>query len=57
MVHWRDTPCGLSALRWCRTAWRKGSLAGNLESLGGDAIDNVSDGSAVRVDGVVVLLW
>ena len=53
MVHWRDTPCGLSALRWCRTAWRKGSLAGNLESLG--VMPLVA--SAVRVDGVVGLLW
>ena len=25
--------------------------------FGGDAIDNISDGSAVRVDGVGVLLW
>ena len=25
--------------------------------FGGDAIDNVGDGSAVRVDGVVLLLW
>ena len=25
--------------------------------FGGDAVDDVGDGSAVRVDGVVLLLW
>ena len=28
------TPCGLRALRWCSTAWRKGSLAGCFDSGG-----------------------
>ena len=31
-------------------------MAGNLESFGGDAIDDVGDGPAVRVNGVVTLL-
>jgi len=34
LVHCRVTPCGLSALRWWRTAWRNGIFAGNFESLG-----------------------
>ena len=32
-------------------------FSGEFGEFGGDAIDNVSDGSSVRVDGVVVLLW
>ena len=35
----------------------EGEFSREFGEFGGDAIDNVSDGSAVRVDGVVVLLW
>ena len=35
----------------------EGEFSGEFGEFGGDAIDNVSDGSAIRVDGVVVLLW
>ena len=35
----------------------KGEFSGEFGEFGGDAIDNISDGSAVRVDGVVLLLW
>ena len=34
LVHWRETPCGFNALRWCITACRKGSWAGNSDRLG-----------------------
>ena len=35
----------------------EGEFSREIGEFGGDAIDDVSDGSAVRVDGVVVLLW
>ena len=34
----------------------EGEFSGEFGEFGGDAIDNVSDESAVRVDGVVLLL-
>ena len=36
MVHWRETPCGFSALRWWSTACRKGSLPGGAFGDYGD---------------------
>ena len=32
-------------------------LGGEFGEFGGDAIDDVGDGSAIGVDGVIVLLW
>ena len=34
----------------------EGEFSGEFGEFGGDAVDDVSDGSAVRVDGVVLLL-
>ena len=34
----------------------QGEFSGEFGEFGGDAVDDVSDGSAVRVDGVVLLL-
>ena len=36
---------------------KEGEFSGEFGEFGGDAIDNVCDGSAVREDGVVLLLW
>ena len=36
---------------------KEGEFSREFGEFGGDAIDNVGDGSAVRVDKVVVLLW
>ena len=35
----------------------EGEFGRELEEFGGDAIDEVGDGSTVRVDGVILLLW
>ena len=35
----------------------EGEFSGEFGEFGGDAVDDVSDGSAVRVNGVVLLLW
>ena len=35
----------------------KGEFSGEFGEFGGGAIYNIRDGSAVRVNGVVLLLW
>ena len=47
----------LERLEMVQDGLEEGELSRELGEFGGDAIDNVGDGSAVRVDGVVVLLF
>ena len=47
----------LERLEMVQDGLEEGQFSREFGEFGGDAIDNVSDGSAVRVDGVVVLLW
>ena len=47
----------LERLEMVQDGLEEGEFSREFGEFGGDAIDNVGDGSAVRVDGGVVLLW
>ena len=57
LVHWRDTPCGFECLEMVQDGLEEGEFSREFGEFGGDAVDDVSDGSAVGVYGVILLLW
>ena len=47
----------LECFKVVQNGLEEGEFSGEFGEFGGDAIDDVSDGSAVRVDDVFLLLW